>query len=195
MMAVTAAVLVGPVVAFSGGAVAFAGVDCGIGDPPWYVVSVSNKDEVFTHQIAYALIPPHGSATRTIGKATTLSGSIDIQVGVSAEANVIFGKAGALLNVTFHGEASATDTWTMSITAPNPTANYHRFIFYGGALTANGRWTRYYCSNGIAKVGASGTWFSWTEQSYGAIRCDDDAKIKSQFGLWSVEYKAVSSCD
>ncbi len=194
VIAVLAATATIPAVALAGAPIALAGVDCSIGDPPWYEVSVSNKDVRNTHQLAYVTIPPGGSATRTITRSTTLTGSIQIEVGAQADAGIIIASASVKVGVTLKGEASATDGSSVSITAPNNTSKYHDYVFFGGTRTANGRWTRYYCSVGVAKVSSSGTWFSWNAQYFGAIRCDHDSVIKNQYGQWSIQHEAATSC-
>jgi hypothetical protein len=189
----TATALV-PALAFGGGAIAFASTDCAIGEPPWYSVTVARKDTVYTHTVAYASLPPGGSATRTISRTTTLTGSIEIEFGVAGEGSIIFASASAKVGVTLKGEASATDGSSMTLSVPNNTRAYHDYVFFNGTRTANGRWVRYTCSAGVAKVSSYGTWYSWEAQYYGVVRCDHDAQIEDKYGRWSIQYKAVSSC-
>lgn len=194
LVGVSAAGFLIPTVAFSGISVARAGVDCGVGVQPWYEVSVSRKDVIWTHTIAYATVLPYGSATRTISRSTTLTGSIQINVGFQADASAIIAKASAKVGVTLKGEGSATDGSSMSITANNNTGRYHDYVFFSGTRTAKGTWARYYCSADEVKTSSSGTWFSWNAQYFGGIRCDNDSAIATKYGQWSVQYEAVSSC-
>jgi hypothetical protein len=195
MMAVTAAALLVPAASFVAGPIALASVDCAIGEPPWYEVSVTSKNVVDTNKTVYVTILPGGQATRTLTHTTTLTGSITIQVGTAADAGIIIAKAELSLKVDLMGQYAVTDTDSVSLTANNTTSKYHDYVFFGGTRTANGRWTRYYCSAGVPKVAAGGTWFSWNAQFYGAIRCDNDNAILSKYGQWSVQYKAVASCN
>ena len=194
LTAAFAASLFVPVVAFASASVARAGVDCGIGDPPWYEITVSRRDVMYTHTVNYVTLPPGASATRTISRTTTLTGSVEIEVGGEVSASAILAGASAKVGVKLRGEGSATDGSSLSITVKNATSRYHDYVFFNGTRTANGRWTRYYCSAGAAKASGWGTWFSWEAQYYGAIRCDNDSMILSKYGQWSVQYKAASSC-
>ena len=194
MMAVTATTLLIPTVAFAGGAVVHASVDCGVGDPPWYEVRVSNKDVLFTHNLLYATLTPDAYASKTVTHTTTFSASITIKVGAQAEAGIIIAKASASLEVDLMFAGSVTDSTSVTIGVTNNTSRIHDYVFFDGTRTAMGTWTKYYCSVGTAKVSSSGTWKSWEHQYFCVLRCDTDSAVASSYKYWSVQYKAVSTC-
>jgi hypothetical protein len=194
MMAITAATLLVPGAAFAGGAIAFANVDCAISDPPWYQVSVSTKDVLFTHSILYVSLAPDAYASRTLTKTTSFTAGITITVGASAEAGVILASASASLKVALKGEGSVTSGTSVTLGVTNNTDKYHDWVFFDGTRTATGKWTKYYCSAGVVKVTSAGTWYSWDAQYGAVLRCDQDSKVASTYGAWSTQYKAVTSC-
>ena len=195
MVAITAATALVPTVAIGIGATAvFASVDCAINDPPWYVVNVSSKTTIFTHMPRYTTLAPDAWATRTLTSTTTVSAGIEFTLGSEAEAGVIIASASVKVGVTLKGEYSETSTTSVTLGVTNNTSNYHDYVFFDGTRKATGTWTKYYCSAGVVKTKSAGTWYSWDAQYDAVLRCDQDAKILSTYGQWSVQYKAATSC-
>ena len=194
LMAVMAAALIGPALAFAGGAIAFAGVDCGLGDPPWVETTVSNKDVLFTHNVLYASLTPGAHTERTVTHTTTWSASITVSVGAKADAGIIIAKASIQAGIALKGEGAVTDSSSVTTGVTNNSGYPHDYVIFEGTRTVKGTWTRYYCSAGTAKVSGSGTWKSWDAQYVGVLRCDNDNSILTNYGAWSVQYDAVKTC-
>jgi hypothetical protein len=194
MVAVMAATVLVPTVAFAWGSVVHASVDCQMGQSDWYEVSVTSTDLLFTHNLAYASLAPGGNASRTITVSNTYTGSITITVGTSAEGSIIIAKASLEVGFSLKGEYSRTDSDSHTDGITNNTSNNHKYVFFEGTKNATGRFTQYYCSVGVAKVRSSGTWKSWHGMDFGVLRCDQDARIATDFGAWSIEHEAVLTC-
>jgi hypothetical protein len=194
MVAVMAAGVLVPTVAFAWGSVAHASVDCAVGEPDWYQVSVTATDLLFTHNLAYASLAPDAYASRTISVSNTYTAGITVTVGTSAEGSIIIAKASLAVGFSLKGEYSRTDSDSHTDGITNNTAKYHKWVFFEGTKTAKGNFTKYYCSAGVAKVRSSGTWKSWHGMDFGVLRCDQDSQVIDAYGAWSVEHEATLTC-
>lgn len=183
---VPAAVLV------TGGSVAFAGT-CSPGDVDLYTY-VGTKSILFTHEFEVVTIPPGGSASHAIGYTTTYTSSVTGEGSAKFQAGAIIASAETTVGFSLKDEYARTSTSTVTVTANNATSGYRDYIFYRGTRKAVGTWKEYHCVVGRETLKYQGTWGSWHLQQSGAVRCDADSALLSQYGSYSLQYQAAIKC-
>lgn len=187
-----ASTMVPAAVLVTGGSVAFAGT-CSAGDVD-LTTSVGTKSILFTHEFEVVTIPPGGSASVAIGYTTTYTSSVTGEASATFKAGAILASAETKVGFSLKDEFSKTSTTTVTVGAKNTTSSYHDWIFFRGTKKAVGTWKEYHCVGGTETLKYQGTWGSWNLQQSGAIRCDADSTILSQYGSYSLQYQAAIRC-
>jgi hypothetical protein len=167
-----------------------------------YTTGVTSKGYARAkNDVVYTIAPGQTSGSRTITSTTTFSGSITFSGSTTFSTGIVIAEAEATLGLQLQiGAAFASgDSWTVG-PYKNTTTGYRDAVAYAGTRKVVGQVSKWKCDTNpstgfITWVRQSTANFTaWDQVLVGMLWCNDDAKIKSTYGSWSMQYDAVSKC-